>query len=130
MITALNIPQYWQKIRLKRIANLNPSKSKITNFPDDTEVTFLPMEAVSESWEVDYSRTRPLREVRNGYTYFCDDDILVAKITPCFENGKGALVNGCLNGFGFGTTEFYVIRAPNLETTRFLRGASQFCNKY
>jgi type I restriction enzyme S subunit len=78
------------------------------------------MEAVGESWEVDYSRTRPLAEVRNGYTYFRDGDILVAKITPCFENGKGALVNGCLNRFGFGTTEFHVIRSPNSETTKFL----------
>lgn len=120
MITTLDIPQGWQKIRLKRIANLNPSKGEVVNLPDDMLVTFLPMEAVGESWEVDYSRTRPLAEVRNGYTYFRDGDILVAKITPCFENGKGALVNGCLNGFGFGTTEFHVIRSPNSETTKFL----------
>lgn len=120
MIATLNVPQDWQKIRLKRIANLNPSKSEVSNLSDDIETTFLPMEAISESWEVDYSRTRPLEEVRNGYTYFRDGDILIAKITPCFENGKGALVNGCLNGFGFGTTEFHVIRSPNSETTRFL----------
>ncbi|MCU0567178.1 MAG: restriction endonuclease subunit S [Oculatellaceae cyanobacterium Prado106] len=120
MITTIDIPQGWQKIRLKRIASLNPPKSEVTNFPDDTAVTFLPMEAVSESWVVDYSRTRPLAEVCNGYTYFRDGDILIAKITPCFENGKGALVNGCLNGFGFGTTEFHVIRSPNSETARFL----------
>lgn len=120
MITTLDVPQGWQKLRLKRIANLNPSKGEIANLPDDMVVTFLPMEAVGESWEVDYSRTRPLAEVRNGYTYFRDGDILVAKITPCFENGKGALVNGCLNRFGFGTTEFHVIRSPNSETTKFL----------
>jgi type I restriction enzyme, S subunit len=120
MITTLNLPQGWQKIRLKRIANLHPSKGEVANLSDDMVATFLPMEAVGESWKVDYSRTRPLSEVRNGYTYFRDGDILVAKITPCFENGKGALVNGCLNKFGFGTTEFHVIRSPDSETTRFL----------
>ncbi len=120
MTTTLDIPHGWQKIRLKWLADLNPSKSEVANWPDDAEVTFLPMEVVSESWEVDYSRSRPFEEVRNGYTYFRDGDILVAKITPCFENGKGALVHGCLNGFGFGTTEFHVIRSSNLETTRFL----------
>jgi type I restriction enzyme, S subunit len=120
MITTLNLPQGWQKIRLKRIADLHPSKGEVANLSDDTVATFLPMEAVGESWKVDYSRTRPLSEVRNGYTYFRDGDILVAKITPCFENGKGALVNGCLNKFGFGTTEFHVIRSPDSETTRFL----------
>jgi type I restriction enzyme, S subunit len=119
-IATVNISQGWQKIRLKRIANLHPSKNEVANLSDDMAATFLPMEAVGESWEVDYSRTRPLSEIRNGYTYFRDGDILVAKITPCFENGKGALVNGCLNGFGFGTTEFHVIRSPNSETTRFL----------
>jgi type I restriction enzyme, S subunit len=120
MISTLNTLKGWQKIRLKRIAKLNPSKSEVSSLSDDTDATFLPMEAVSESWEVDYSRTRPFKEVRNGYTYFRDGDILIAKITPCFENGKGALVNGCLNGFGFGTTEFHVVRSPNPETTSFL----------
>lgn len=120
MTITIDIPKGWKKVRLKRIANLNPSKNEVVNLPEDTEVTFLPMEAVSESWKVDYSRTRPLAELRNGYTYFRDSDILIAKITPCFENGKGALVDGCLNGFGFGTTEFHVIHSPHPETTRFL----------
>jgi type I restriction enzyme S subunit len=115
-----DIPQGWQKIRLGRVANLNPSKQEIANLSDDTKVTFLPMESVSESWEVDYSRIRLLEEVRNGYTYFRDGDILLAKITPCFENGKGALVNSCTNGVGFGTTEFHVIRSPDLATASFL----------
>ena len=123
MITILSssdILRDWQKIRLKRIANLNPSKKEVASLPVDTKVTFLPMEAVSESWEVDYSQIRQLEEVRNGYTYFRNGDILLAKITPCFENGKGALVNNCINGVGFGSTEFHVIRSPDSDTTRFL----------
>ncbi|MEH1842086.1 MAG: hypothetical protein V7L20_25970 [Nostoc sp.] len=123
MITILSssdILRDWQKIRLKRIANLNPSKKEVASLPSDTKVTFLPMEVVSESWEVDYSQIRPLEEVRNGYTYFQNGDILLAKITPCFENGKGALVNNCINGVGFGSTEFHVIRSPDSDTTRFL----------
>ncbi|MHC5596662.1 MAG: restriction endonuclease subunit S [Nostoc sp.] len=123
MITILSssdILRDWQKIRLKRIANLNPSKKEVVSLPGDTKVTFLPMEVVSESWEVDYSQIRPLEEVCNGYTYFRNGDILLAKITPCFENGKGALVNNCINGVGFGSTEFHVIRSPDSDTTRFL----------
>lgn len=123
MITILSssdILRDWQKIRLKRIANLNPSKKEVASLPSNTKVTFLPMEVVSESWKVDYSQIRPLEEIRNGYTYFRNGDILLAKITPCFENGKGALVNNCINGVGFGSTEFHVIRAPDSDTTRFL----------
>jgi len=114
------LPKDWQVIRLKRIASLNPSKKEIYGLKENTEVTFLPMEAVSASWEVDYSHVRPIDEVRGGYTYFRNGDILVAKITPCFENGKGAMVLECVNGVGFGTTEFHVIRSPETSTTRYL----------
>lgn len=55
---------------------------------------------------------RPLKELRKGsYTYFAEDDIIVAKITPCMENGKCALVKGLSNGIGMGSSEFHVIRA-------------------
>lgn len=54
---------------------------------------------------------KPQGDIYNGYTYFADNDVVVAKITPCFENGKGALARNLSNGMGFGTTEFHVLRA-------------------
>lgn len=81
-----------------------------------SQVTFLAMEAIGERGELDLSCLRDIEDVRSGYTQFFDGDVIVAKITPCFENGKGALVQGTLNGVGFGTTELHVLRpGPELE---------------
>jgi len=72
------------------------------------------MEAIGEYGGLSLDQTRPIEEVLNGYTYFRNGDVLVAKITPCFENGKGALAEGLENGLGFGTTELHVLR-PGAE---------------
>ncbi|MEP7217409.1 MAG: restriction endonuclease subunit S, partial [Bacteroidota bacterium] len=80
------------------------------------QVTFLPMEAIGERGELDLSRIREKDEVSTGYTLFFENDVVVAKITPCFENGKGALVRGLFNGIGFGTTELHVLTpGPDLD---------------
>ena len=69
------------------------------------------MEAIGERGELDLSRTRSISELlSSGYSYFKDGDVVFAKITPCFENGKGALIQGLPRGFGFGTTELIVLR--------------------
>jgi type I restriction enzyme S subunit len=107
-------------IRLRRFARLNPSRTEVAHLPDNLEVTFLPMERVSEQGEVDHSTMRTLGDIRSGYTYFRDGDVVVAKITPCFENGKSAWIQGCKSGVGFGTTEFHVIRAEPEVTARYL----------
>jgi type I restriction enzyme S subunit len=100
---------------------MNPSKSEIATLDRDLEISFLPMEAVGEQGQLDLDRKRPIREVENGYTYFHDGDVAFAKITPCFENGKGALMRGLTNGVGFGTTELTVIRSkPELLYPEFL----------
>ena len=78
------------------------------------------MESIGEQGELDCSLTRDIDDVGNGYTQFFDGDVLVAKITPCFENGKGALVQGTLNGIGFGTTELHVLRPTDEIDPRFL----------
>lgn len=79
-------------------------------------VSFIPMEAVGEYGGLALDEVRELEDVYNGYTYFADGDVCIAKITPCFENGKGALANGLTNGVGFGTTELHVIRpGPNVD---------------
>jgi len=74
------------------------------------EVTFLPMEAIGEQGELDTSRVIKFGDAWAGYTLFFDGDVVVAKITPCFENGKGALINSTATGLGLGTTELYVLR--------------------
>lgn len=78
------------------------------------------MEAVNERGRIDTSRSRSWAEVRQGYTSFIDGDVVVAKITPCFENGKGALIRGCVSGVGAGTTEFHVIRPSSRLAAGFL----------
>lgn len=105
------IPAHWEVGRLKFGAELNPSPLAARELSQDAEVSFVPMEAVGEYGGLDLSRTRPLADVSSGYTYFADGDVVVAKITPCFENGKGALAAGLANGIAFGTTELHVMRA-------------------
>ncbi|MCA2993071.1 restriction endonuclease subunit S [Gemmatimonas sp.] len=104
------VPADWQVLRLRFAASLNPSKQETSHLPPETLVTFLPMEAVGEDGSIDLSRERPLSEVLEGYTYLRDGDIAFAKITPCFENGKGALMRSLRDGIGFGTTELTVMR--------------------
>ncbi len=113
------LPEGWSNRRLRFDARLNPVKSEI-RLHDDDEVSFVPMDAVGELGGLRLDEIRTVDEVYTGYTYFCDDDVVVAKITPCFENGKGAYATGLHNEVAFGTTELHVIRAnPNLDT-RFL----------
>ena len=83
-------------------------------------VSFIPMADVSEGGQWLGGQVRPLREVSSGFTAFADEDVLVAKITPCFENGKGAHVVGLINGVGFGSTEFHVLRARHGTSPRFV----------
>ncbi|MEN5118634.1 restriction endonuclease subunit S [Luteimonas sp. TWI662] len=108
------VPAHWTVDALRRRASLNPSKSEIGELPDDALVSFLPMEAVGERGELDLSRTRQISDVLSGYTYFREGDVTFAKITPCFENGKGARMVGLHGGCGFGTTELTVAR-PNSD---------------
>ena len=110
------IPAHWEIKRLKYVAALNPRASEVRKLAPDTEVSFVPMEAVGEYGGLDLSLTKGLSDVADGYTYFSDGDVLVAKITPCFENGKGSLAGGLVNGIAFGTTELHVLRCgPQLD---------------
>ncbi len=104
------VPAHWGVPRLRFTAHLNPSKSEVRQLPAETAVTFLPMEAIGDDGSVDLSRERTLADVAEGYTFVRDGDVAFAKITPCFENGKGAIMRGLQNGIGFGTTELIVIR--------------------
>jgi hypothetical protein len=83
-------------------------------------VSFIAMEDVSEGGHLLRHRERKRGEIGSGFTAFRDNDVLVAKITPCFENGKGAHAEGLINGFAFGSTEFHVIRAHDPQDARFI----------
>ena len=104
-----DIPSHWEVKRLKYNCFVNPSNKKsISN--ESLKINFLPMEKVSEDGQFDLESLAPYSSISKGYTYFENEDVLVAKITPCFENGKSALVKDLKYGFGFGSTEFHVIR--------------------
>ena len=114
------IPKHWEVSRVKFIGKLNPSKNKIRNLPINTEITFLPMEAIGDHGELDTSRTKPLEDVINGYTYLEEGDVCIAKITPCFENGKGAVLESLKNNIAFATTEVIPLRCHSSEDRKFL----------
>ena len=80
----------------------------------------MPMEAVGVNGGLDLSKSRTVCDAVTGYTEFQDGDVIVAKITPCFENGKGALAQGLLNGAAYGTTELHVLRPGLLLNRKFL----------
>ncbi|SHJ63762.1 type I restriction enzyme, S subunit [Arenibacter nanhaiticus] len=99
-----------EKESLSSLCEINPKKSEISNLDKSTLVSFIPMSNVSEKGEVDLSIEKTIDEVWSGFTYFAERDVVFAKITPCMENGKGAIMRSLTNGIGFGTTEFHVLR--------------------
>jgi type I restriction enzyme, S subunit len=106
----------WPTSRLRFLLNPGLTHGQREKLLQATQVSFLPMEAIGEQGELDLSTIRNLDEVKTGYTQFFDGDVIVAKITPCFENGKGALARDLFNGVGFGTTELYVLSpGPELD---------------
>ncbi len=111
------VPAGWEVKRLRFVAHLNPSRSEAAAIDRNTEVSFLPMEAIGDDGSLNLERTRPVGEVESGYTYFREGDVTIAKITPCFENGKGAIMRGLWGGIGFGTTELIVVRPQVNKTT-------------
>jgi len=114
------VPSHWTTCRIKNTATVNPAKSEVREMAPDTEVAFIPMEAIGENGELDTSRTKPLSEVISGYSYVADGDIMIAKITPCFENGKGAIARNLKNGIGFATTEVINVRPNNPKDSAYL----------
>ncbi|WP_417533674.1 restriction endonuclease subunit S [Marinobacterium stanieri] len=98
-----------KRVPLSKVAQINPRLPKGTD--ESQDVSFLAMASVSEDGLVLEQETRVLKETRKGYTYFERGDVLLAKITPCFENGKAALTDSLEHQIGFGSTEFHVLRA-------------------
>ncbi|MBT6049589.1 MAG: restriction endonuclease subunit S [Candidatus Scalindua sp.] len=113
------IPEGWESRRLRFNCKVNPTE-QIGVSNKKTKVTFLPMDRVSVDGEYDRESEAEYCEVSTGYTYFTNRDVLIAKITPCFENGKGCYVDNLTNNIGFGTTEFHVLRSHNNMNPEFI----------
>jgi type I restriction enzyme S subunit len=104
-----DLPQGWATAPINQIAEINPRHPK--GLDDSMPVSFVRMAALSESSpSFQSSEQRPLGEVRKGFTHFAEGDVLFAKITPCMENGKGAVARKLVNKFGCGTTELHIVR--------------------
>lgn len=104
------IPAHWNVRRVKHVGLISPSRTLDRVIPNDDVVVFLPMEAVLPDGTVVQDDRRKSKEIYSGFTYFRKGDVVVAKITPCFENGKGAWLCDLETDYGFGTTELHVIR--------------------
>ncbi len=101
----------WPMVEIGKACIMNPRKSEIAAMSGATIVSFVPMSDIGEDRMYfapkDY---KSLKEVGSSYTYFKDNDVLIAKVTPCFENGKAGIAKDLSNGIGFGSSEFYVLR--------------------
>ncbi|HVS54157.1 MAG TPA: N-6 DNA methylase [Opitutaceae bacterium] len=115
------VEQVVEVARLADVAEINPKKSEVRSLAPDTPVSFVPMERLStDRPSFTGAHERPIGEVLAGYTYFRDGDVLLAKITPCFENGKAGIARNLRNGIGFGSSEFYVFRCSEKVVPEYL----------
>lgn len=105
-------------VKLGDVIEINPRSNH--SLTSDSDVAFLSMADISEDGQILATQTRPLNEVAKGYTSFQNGDVLLAKITPCFENGKAALVQGMFSDVAFGSTEFHVLRPTEEIDGRYL----------
>ena len=113
--TAIINDTTWPLVKISDVCEINPRKSEINDLPPDTMVSFVPMAVVNEHQKQFIpTEEKPLSDVYTGYTYFRNGDVLLAKVTPCFENGKSGIAENLTNEIGFGSSEFFVLR-PNKE---------------
>ncbi|HHQ4681848.1 TPA: restriction endonuclease subunit S [Aeromonas veronii] len=102
----------WPMVKLADVCQVNPRLPK--EYDETQDVSFLAMASVSEDGILLNQETRVLSETKKGFTYFERGDVIVAKITPCFENGKAAYLDSLQTQVGFGSTEFHVLR-PDIK---------------
>ena len=112
-----------EKKQIVELCKVNPPKSEISMLPENTIVSFVEMASVSNDGYIENKIDRPLYELKKGsYTYFAEGDIIIAKITPCMENGKCAVANNLTNKIGMGSSEFHVFRCNEKVNNYFLFG--------
>lgn len=109
----------WQNITIGEVVTISPKKEKAID--DDTDVSFSSMHLMSSSLSEHLTyEIKKWADVKKGFTVFRNNDVLLAKITPCFENGKSAVAQDLINGIGTGSTEFMVLRCSNQILPKFL----------
>ncbi|MGE4383904.1 MAG: restriction endonuclease subunit S [Arcobacter sp.] len=115
-----DIPKDWQVKKLKYFTKLNPNKFNLDEkIKDDIEVSFVPMENIRRG-NINLENSKNINSVINGYTFFEENDILIAKVTPCFENHNCAIAKNLKNEIGFGSTELNVLRCFNKDSIKFV----------
>ncbi len=122
----------FEVVELGNVCEINPKKAEIENVSEETSVSFVPMAIVQEhNISFKPEETKKISEVYTGYTYFKDGDVLLAKVTPCFENGKSGIARKLKNGIGFGSSEYHVLRNSNKllpELIYFFISSNSFIN--
>lgn len=106
------IPAHWEITHFKHVCELNPTVD-FSRLDETNEVTFLPMDRIKSGYYIENAEL--LSKYNSSYNPFAEGDILVAKVTPCFENGNIAIANNLQNNVGFGSSEIFVIRPRNAE---------------
>jgi type I restriction enzyme S subunit len=107
-----DLPEGWVWCRLGDIAIINPRNT----LPDDAKVSFIPMSLISSEYFGSHQQEIKLwGDIKSGFTHFAEGDILLAKITPCFQNGKSCIACNLHSGYGAGTTELHVLRCVFIE---------------
>lgn len=108
-------------VPLVEVCTINPAKREGIAFAPETLVSFVPMSDLGENRITFHPKeTKRIDELGASYTYFADGDVLVAKVTPCFENGKAGVARGLTNGVGFGSSEFFVLRPKDCVLAEFV----------
>jgi type I restriction enzyme M protein len=107
----IEIDPTWAMVELGEVCEFNPPKNEVNILNNDTLVSFIPMQDLNEN-QMYFSpqAERKLKDVYSSYTFFKDGDVLLARVTPCFENGKSGIARGLKNGIGFGSSEIFVFR--------------------
>jgi type I restriction enzyme, S subunit len=112
------------KLKIKKLSEvcvINPKKSELGKFNHELEVSFVPMNELNEDCQnFDSKIIKSLNEVYKGYTYFQNNDVVLAKVTPCFENGKLGIATNLKNNIGFGSSEFHVLRPKEVVSAKWI----------
>jgi type I restriction enzyme S subunit len=128
-----NLPTGWEIKTLGEVCEINPKKSELNNFPANHLVSFLPMKDLGIAQnQINPITVKQLSEVKGSYTYFKNNDVLLAKVTPCFENGKLGIAKNLKNEIGFGSSEYIVFRPKNeilSEYLFYILSSSKFRNR-
>lgn len=107
------IPEEWKISRVKYVSDFEPS-SRRDDLSDESIITYTPMDCIKNGWFI--NNTAPLGSVSSSLTAYQEGDIVLAKVTPCFENGNIAIMKGLASGFGLGSSELFVIRTVSIDT--------------